>query len=415
MAKIRITERLFAPLKAIGPVRIGVVAILALVGASCSFALAVSGIARHKNPQAALIFMPNESAALAARADQLFFANPEKPPSQVRTLALKALRQQALNPKAQRLLGYYADAKGQSVAAETFVRSAAKLSRQEPGAQLWLIEAEARKGNATQALVHYDILLRTKPETRQVLFPRLTNAIDEQEIREALKPYIRGKNQWAYDFLLFATSKSRNLPAVVDLVIETGGLTDQKAAQNQQQVLLERLVSEKYYSDARRLFLQIPGVKPIRLTSPALDAADRDSRFGPMGWQFVNDPDAGAGLLGKAGAGKPSLTVYANAETTRMVANKLLYLTPGRYRLAADLSALERGNTGFLRWQMRCVDAEADQQIGAFDSVGTRVSVVFAIPANCPQQFLELIASGGTGQSGLEATIASIALLSDAN
>lgn len=415
MAKIKATERLYAQLKAIGVIRIGLVTILAVAGVWYSFALAVSGVTRNKNPQVALMLTPSDSTALAARADQLFFANPQTPPAQVRTLALAALREQALNPKAQRLLGYYADIKGQNTKAERYVRTAAKLSRRELGAQLWLIEDEARNGSSQQTLVHYDIALRTKPEAQTILFPRLLNAIDDREIRTALKPYIRGNNQWAYSFLMFANAQSKNLPAVVDLIVETGGLPNRKAAQDQQLVLLERLVREKYFADARRLFLQMSESKQNRLMSTAFDQTDRDNRFGPIGWQFVNDPDAGAGLFGQAGDSKLALSIYVNSETTRPVAKKLLYLSPGSYRLSVKLAMLDRGDSGFVRWQMRCASQDNNPPLWTLDSISKDISAAFAIPASCPAQFLELIASGGKGQNGLQATIDNVALLPNAN
>ena len=415
MAKIKAKERLFAQIKAIGVIRIGLVTILAVVGVWYSFAFALSGITRNKNPQLALMFTPSDSAALASRADQLFFANPEKPSPQVRTLALSALREQALNPKAQRLLGYYADSRGQSVMAENFVRSAAKLSRRELGAQLWLIEDEARNGSPQQTLIHYDIALRTKPEAQTILFPRLLNAIEDREIRTALKPYIRGNNQWAYSFLRFANTQSKNLPAVVDLIVETGGLTNRKAAQDHQLVLLERLVREKYFADARRLFLQMPGAQQSRLTNATFDQADRDSRHGPVGWQFVNDPDAEAGLFGKSGDSKLSISIYVNSATTQPVAKKLLYLSPGGYSLSVKLAALDRGDSGFLRWQMRCASQDNNPPLWTLDSISTATRAVFSVPANCPVQFLELIGSGGKGQNGLQATIDNVAIMPNAN
>jgi hypothetical protein len=100
---------IFDTLTAIGAFRIAAFGILGIVGAWFVFALAVSGVARIKAPAAALAVMPGESVALASRADQLFFANPQNPPPEVKRLALKALESQPINPKALRLLGYIED------------------------------------------------------------------------------------------------------------------------------------------------------------------------------------------------------------------------------------------------------------------------------------------------------------------
>jgi hypothetical protein len=337
MARSKKSNALLAKLRSVGIARILFLTALAIVGAWLAVILAISGVSRIKAPQAALMVIPNESTALASRADQIFFANPQKPPRAVELLARRALESQAINAKALRILGYVADAKGDTVAARKFVRMAAKLSRREPGAQLWLVEDSARGGDVAQTLVHYDIALRTKPDTQTILFPRLLNAIEDREIRVALKPYIRAEKGWAPAFLHFANANSKNLPALVDLIVETGGLTDAESRKNQELALLGRLVSENFFADARRLYLQLPGAKRTRMTSATFDANDRDTRFGAMGWQLLEDSDAGAGFTGKGGDGPTMLVIFANSSTTQTVATKLLYLKPGSY-LFSDAS-----------------------------------------------------------------------------
>jgi hypothetical protein len=409
MARASKGDGVIARVRQIGFLRLALCTLVGLVGAWFALALAISGVTRIKAPQAALAFMPSESTALASRADQLFFANPKNPPRAVSQLALKALEQQAVNAKALRVLGYAADARGDSILAERYVRMAARLSRREPGAQLWLIEAAARDGDIAQTLVHYDIALRIKLDTKTILFPRLLSAIQDAGIRRALKPYIRAENGWAAGFLYFANSNSKNLPALVDLVVETGGLADAETAKSQELDLLSRLVTQSFFDDARRLHMQMPGANPDRLTSAAFDPSDRDARFGPMGWQLIDAPDAGGGFGGKAGKRQTSLSIFANSATTSPVARKLLYLKPGRYLFSARLSNLDRGDGGFLRWQLRCPTMPA-APIWTIDSINSMLQASFNIPANCPVQFLDLIASGGKGQTGLEATVASVSV-----
>lgn len=409
MARSKKSNAFLSGIRSIGIGRIIILAAIGLVGAWFAAALAISGVARVKAPQTALTAIPSESTALASRADQLIFANPKNPPREAELLARKALENQAINAKALRVLGYVADAKGDTEAAEKYVRMAAKLSRREPGAQLWLIEASARKGDIAQTLIHYDIALRTKPDTQTILFPRLVNAIEDREIRTALKPYIRAENGWAAGFLYFANANSKNLPAMVDLIVEAGGMVDSQNAKSQELGLLSRLVAESFFADARRLYLQMPGAKPARLTSAAFDSSDRDSQFGPMGWQLLDDPDAGGGFSGKAGDRQTMLSIFANSATTRPVATKLLYLKPGNYLFSARLANLDRGDGGFLRWQLRCPAMPA-APIWTIDSINASLRAEVSVPANCPVQFLDLIASGGKGQTGLEATVASVSV-----
>jgi hypothetical protein len=411
MARASKHNVIMARLREVGFVRIALCTLIGLAGAWFALGLAISGITRIRAPQAALAFVPSESMALASQADQLFFASPRNPPPEASQLALKALEEQAINAKALRILGYTADARGDDVQAERYVRMAARLSRREPGAQLWLIEASARNGDIAQTLVHYDIALRTKPDTQTILFPRLLSAIEDPKIRSALKPYIRGDNHWATGFLNFANNSSQNPLPLVDLIVETGGLADVETAKSQELALLSRLVAESFFNEARRLYLQMPDARPARLTSAAFNTSDRDAHFGPMGWQLIDDPDAGGGFSGSEDGRRTSLSLFANSATTRPVATKLLYLKPGSYLFSAQLSNLNRGDGGFLRWQLRCPAIPA-RPVWTIDSINASLRASFSIPANCPVQFLDLIASGGKGQTGLEATVASVAITS---
>jgi hypothetical protein len=323
-------------------------------------------------------------------------------------LALKALESQPINPKALRLLGYIEDAGGNSSKAETYIRMAAKLSRREPGAQLWLIEAAARQGDIRQTLVHYDIALRTKPDTQTILFPRLVGAIEDPEIRAALKPYIRSDSGWGPSFLSFAINNGKDLPVLTSLIEETGGLSDPEEARMQEVALIGRLVSERYFALARQIFLQMPGAQASRISSAAFDASDRDARFGAIGWQLISDPDAGGSFTGDDK--RAVLSVFANSSTTRPIATKLLFLSPGAYMLHVKVSSIDRGNGGFLQWELRCPGEAGGKILWSVDRVAASLKARFDVPPSCPVQSLNLIASGGNGQTGLEATISSVTI-----
>ena len=402
-------------LKEIGVARILICAFMGVTGAWLALALAISGVARVKAPEAALSFLPVESVALASRADQIFFSSPQDPPAEVENLARKALANQAINAKALRVLGYVADANGDTAKAEKFIRMAAKLSRREPGAQLWLIEAAARTGSVSQTLFHYDIALRTKPETQTILYPRLLVAIEDPEIRAALKPFVRADSNWVASFLFFANSNSKNLAELVDLIVETGGLQDREIAKSQELALLGRLVNEGYFDEARKLYTHFPGAKTSRMTSPIFDSSDVDGRFGAMGWTLSDDPNVGGNFVEKNGQRQVSLFLFANSATTQTVASKLLFLGSGSYDFSTQLSALDHGGGGYLKWQLRCPSAPSIGAIWTIQSSARTMQGSFVIPPACDVQYLDLIASGGNGQTGLEATIASVTVKATKN
>lgn len=410
MARRTKDRPILGTLKAIGSRRIIAVLILAIVGCWLSAILAVSGVVRNKSPQVALMMIPTESSALAAQADLLLFANAADPPRRVFDYARAALQQQSLNPRAVRLLGFMADFRGDRARALALVKMAAKLSRRDQGAQLWLIEYYAQSDDTKQTLHHYDVLLTTRPSNQPLLFPRLSDAIEDASIRAALVPYVRKNKGWTNDFVSHAISNDKDSSNVLQLIVEANGLPKSGSSQVQLSTLLERLVNQGRFDDALRLYRLVPGAQSARLVDPAFAAPDTDRRFGPMGWLIPDDPNAGGGFVGLKGEAKPTLSVFASPATTKTVASRLLYLKPGSYRFSSTVSQFERGDGGYLLFRIRCPAAAKPEPVWTLNASLKSNADRFDIPADCPAQFLEIVASGGQGQLGLEATINEVSI-----
>ena len=410
MASRKKTNSIVAAMKEIGVRRIAFLVFAGIVSAVFALMLAVNGLTRLRNPSVALALFPNDSVALGAQAEQLALAKPTDPPLEVRALAIAALRNQAINPRALRVLGGYAEVRSTLAEAEQLILMAQRLSRRESGAQMWLVEANARRNDTKQTLVHYDVALRVRPDNSLILFPRLAAAIEDAEIRAALKPYIRAKNGWGERFIADALNLNTNLPALAAVMIDSGGIPDPRANRELQTTLIGRLVDGGYYQDARRLFLTMRGASAKRLTSTAFDPVDRTGIHGPIGWQMIEEADGGGGFTGAAEQGDLALEIFTNADNTRPVARKLLYLAAGNYNFAVDVARLQTDPGGYLRWQLRCMrGVGADKPlIWSVQGVERNIRSTVAIPAACPVQMLELVAAGGQGQSGIEATIRSV-------
>lgn len=388
--------------------KIAVLAITGAVGAWYSFGLAMSGVTRSKLPAMALSYVPNESRALASQAEQLFFQNPQNPSAQSRALAIKALKAQLVNPSAVRTLGYFADSMGERKKALALIEAAERLSRRDAGAQVWLLDHDARANNAKGALAHYDILLRTNPASQDVLFPRLLEAISDPSIRSALRPFVENNEGWGNAFLLYATSEGKNLQNVVELMIESDRKSDTDLKFLQKVNLLKQLTSKKYYGEAKRLFLTMNDVKPESLASVRFLASDIDQVYGPMGWQKLEVDDAGADF--ENADGKVILRAYANPNTTRGIARKLLYLSAGKYTLTTRTSTTKEADGAALRWDVSCASTSGAPVIQEFPVRPPHDSATFTVAQGCDTVALDLVISGGQGRDGVEVLIPQITL-----
>ena len=383
-------------------------AIAGSVGAWYSFGLAMSGITRTKLPTLALSYQPYESKALASQAEQLFFQNPQKPAAESHTLAIKALEAQLVNPSALRTLGYYADSMGERKKALVLIEATERLSRRDAGAQIWLLDHAARSNKAKDALIHYDILLRTNPASQDVLFPRLLAAISDQSIRSALRPFVENNEGWGNAFLLYATNEGKNLHDVVELMIESDKKTDTELKFLQKVNLLKQLAAQKYYDDAKRLFLTMDNIKPESLASVDFSNTDIEQLYGPMGWQRLEVDDAGADFENENG--KVILTAYANPNTTQVIARKILYLSAGNYLLSTRTSMIKDTEDASLQWSISCasaINASSIQSLSIHPPLDTKS---FAVPQGCNTVALDLVISGGQGRDGVEILMSKITL-----
>ncbi len=394
-------------IRSFGPIRIAIV-VAGMVATWVAFALAVAGVTRNYAPDLALKFVPFEAIALAVRADQLQSSETMDQPASVRTMAQDALRHQALNPRALRVLGYYHGATGRPDLVAGFIRLADRQTRRDPVAQLWLIEDAVRQNDVRLALRRYDTVFRVEPSTYVPLFPVLLSAIDDPVIRAELVPYVRNDRGWIPSFLTHAIAGSSNLPALVDLVVASGGLGSGKDSADQLRALLERLVGERQFAQARRLFVRMPGATPARLTDARLAASDRSGTFGALGWQVRSETDFGSAFANGEGD-RTSLSIYANVGTTGVVASRLLYLPPGQHDFAAWMSVEVGGDVGRVRWQLRCAVQAAAEPLWSLEARAPASKGRPTIPRGCPVQSLELVASAGPSE-GLEAAISDVSI-----
>jgi hypothetical protein len=395
----------------IGFVRIITALLIACVGGWLAFSLAVAGVTRVKNPQATLTFMPSDSTALAKRADQLLLPNPAKPPLAVERHAKEALRQQAANAPALRILGYVAEASGDRKRAFGLINMSARLSRRDGFAQQWLIEYYAQANDTATTLRHYDIALTAEPAVSGLLYPRLDRAIADADIRAALIPYLKRERPWMSSFINHAVNSQTDPASIVALIVEAGGLPKEESYRVQELGLLQKLTSQNRFVEARRIYGLVPGNKPVHLTNPSFVNSDRDAKFGPMGWVIANDPSAGGGFIGKKGTNSPALSLFANSATTRMVASRLLFLPEGSYNFSTKLSRLELGQGGYLQFQLRCLDGDVTTPAWVMSVTTRSAAATVSVPANCNAQSLDIVASGGQGQTGLEGQVDVMSLL----
>jgi hypothetical protein len=275
---------------------------------------------------------------------------------------------------------------------------------------LWLVQQAAVGSDLTMAIGHIDILLRTRPSSETVLFPILVSGLPDPQFRSLLRQYMNKPPPWLANFLSFAITNTTDLPPLVRLFEESRGFPNSDVAAGQARQLMGRLHDAGQFAALRRIYLLMPNADAFRLRDARFDKSDINEDFGIAGWQAFDVADAGAHIVVEGEHSDLQMQVYVNPSITRQVASKLLYLEPARYTVTTTISEADAGVGGRMSWQLRCPTREAGGRPWTGRIAGNTSRLLFTVPADCPVQFLDLIASGGDGQTGLDATIASVQL-----
>jgi hypothetical protein len=418
MSRKRTGNGRFAALRAKSPVYwVAFVAWFSLVGyvAWLSFIHALANVTWQQNPDMALRFVPDHPLALSRKADELF-AEKQDPATlaRVEAMAKRSLRGGALNPVAIRLLGYVADVRGDQKKARELMLLSHKVSRRDFGTQLWLIEDAVARNDKKKALYHYDIAMRTTTSGHAILFPTLTGALTDPEVRQGVVPYIRRAPEWLLGFLTEAIGTSENPANVADILVKAGRLPDNEDYRNLSNSLLAQLAVKDKLPAFRQYYLSLPGTRSATLTSAALNSDTVNLRYSVAGWQFADNPAIGGSFSSTGTSGAQALTAFAGSGERGDMMRKILFLKPGQYRFRASYSALEASTDAEIRWDLQCLRGGVASGLWfKTDRVVKGPSVssqTLTIPSDCPYQKLVLQLAGGSSQTGMEFTLHSVSL-----
>ena len=361
--------------------------LVVLIGSAV--AVVCSGVAaglRNRRPAIALQFAPGDARALSRMADTSLLVEDGqlRDPSEPRRYARAALARDATLPASWRVLGLTApDGSALSV---KLLETAERLSRRDAPTQLALIELAVGRGDILGALAHYDILLRISSAYDAVLFPVLVGASTEPQIRQVLGQQLLRAPMWRRRFLAYMVNAATPYPVQADLfsAIAKGG----KAFPDSDIVASQATNSALggNYAIARHLYgLVAPGEVTQRLRNGGFDT---DGGVPPFDWQYDSD-GALTVAVASFGPGRRLEIISERGDGAR-AARQLLFLAPGRYRLAAQVGAIEGEPAGRPYMTMTCADAGTPLLTVDTQPKARRVTGMVSVPNGCAVQWLEL-------------------------
>lgn len=383
-------------------------------------AVGLAGVAALDSARASLVRLNPALAAQLPASDGVkvdllgaLLGQPDKMPARAEVFATarSRLRSEPLDSEALNVMAYAADPEGRKEEARRYADLATRISKRTVFSQLAMTYDAVVKNDVSGAVGRFDAILRARPDTSSLFFPRLKAALKEEELRLEIARIASAGSPWAMDFLVFATGPGEQARYVSDVATRAG----KAVPEDQRNVYFGPIVSRSFdagdYAGARKLAALIPGGSSSMFDSPVLSKASLDPKYGAAAWSLPSNPTASASAVEENG--QPALSVYATGGAHVVVASKRLMLAPGRYTLRHDLtsgSAPAEGTT--VRWNLVCIGSA-----GIFESSSILVGRTnsrrlgpIEVPAGCPAQRLDLDTDVTFGDPAIAFTVSKIAL-----
>lgn len=314
-------------------------------------------------------------------------------------LAKLALRQDATAVVAVSTIGLNAQVRGQVTAARNAFGYAETLSRRDAQTQLWAIEDAVQRDDIDGVLRHYDTTLRVTPSLSEMLFPVLSAASNDPQIRVALIRTLRSKPAWMEGFINYAATNStdpRSTAQMLTAIARAGGNVPEAA----QASLISKLAATGFSIDAWNYYAANQRGADRRIS--------RDPRFAThtenptvFDWTVVQAAGISSSIQREGSHGIFDFSAPA------MIGGKLLQQTQllpiGEYRLEGHSIGIDQSENARPYWLLSCQDGHEIGRIVVPNSnnANGRFEGMFTVPQGCPIQTLILVAQPSEAIGGL--------------
>lgn len=380
---------------------------LGLTACAVSVVVMAFTLASVLQGEAALRWWPWMASAQAGAASDILEGHGADPSAiaDSKAHAIAALRLNPINVIAVRTLGLATALQNQDAAASRDFGYALRLSRRDVPTQMWFIERAVDRNDIAGALHHYNQAMTTSIASRQMLVPILVQAAAIPAVAEQLIPLLRRKPDWWGDFthqLIGTTSDPASLYRVAR------GLRLHSSDTEHPDFLpriVQRLVTAGELGKALDLYRFDKATPSSIVNNGHFEQADT---MPPIDWQYADEPDLAGVRQGRPDGKGTALFLVAQAGRGGTVAEQLVWLSPGRYRLSMTIGDMPAGNAGSLaQLTLRCEGADKRPittiSLPAAPAGGRSFTTEFLVPpASCPVQRLGIVAAGsltGTGDA----------------
>lgn len=353
---------------------------------------AVDALARSKPAAAAALAPAHPAPQLALASEGVDLGMGRIDPAQ-RRRADEALAAEPLAAEPFLLAGLAAMSSGRGAEGQALLEEARRRNPRLRPARLFLFDRYLRTGRVEEAGIELGALRRLVPGVAGALAPQLAALVRDERIGPQLIRVL-ARDPDVQQAVLSRLAESGADP---DLILRIAGASPTARAPDGlpwQRQLLGSLVQRGDMARALRLWRDFSG-----LPAGPDDKAVHDGRFqglpgaAPFNWGLNS---GSAGVAERIPA--PALQVEFYGRETVDLAQQLMVLRPGRYRLRFRAEGNAKGDDSRLAWRILCAGSNAPLAEFVLRDVTAAPRTMggeFTVPAGCAAQSLRLTGIAG--------------------
>jgi tetratricopeptide (TPR) repeat protein len=295
--------------------------------------------------------------------------------------------------------GRAAEQAGQLPRAIALMEEARRRRRNFAPTRLELASLYTRAGRLAETLGEVEVVLALRPEATGPVMGELAKLMSTRDGRLVLVQALAREPAWRKDFFAAASNRGVRPEDALALLNESRALRPSGDLRMERQLYVSSLVGAGQVQRARQLWLaSLPEAERSRNMLMGNSGFRGRPAAEPFGWK-LSSLDVGRAEIKGADTSRPYLGVEYFGGSNAVLAEQLLALPPGPYRLRYELAGESGSTSSRVYWSIVCYP-EAPQLLRnemTRPTAGYRPQqAAFAVPAaGCDGQRIRLMAEAG--------------------
>lgn len=355
-----------------------------------------------------ITFLADHPEAVLADATRELVERRGIVPSRTLDMVRAAARRAPLDARPYLILGHQALLDRENERALNILEAGQRLDPRQRLIHVLLLDRYLREGKLDLAGQQFAVIARLVGEAQPQAAGLLAQMMLNPETRAATLRTLRQDPGLERDVLI-ALARTNADPTLLFSVASPEAIATATTAGSWGTMLLTRLVERGQIPQARKIWRRLYAIPDNRaaelLYDPAIEGWPGSP---PFNWSLA------ASSIGVADRQEGGIAVEYYGRESGELANQILVLPPGRYRLSFNAHAAAAPATDALTWNVACAGGTssslASLPMASLGVAPRRYSAEFVVPTRCDGQRLALSGSGAEFASTTRATITRLSI-----